>query len=220
MLASSRRARLRTTTKRGNHEHAERCRAGGVRSRLGRRLADADDPRGVRDRRSHAGDPSQRGRRPPRRRRLPPAGTAHRRRRRDRAADVPPCRRGGVVRRRLRRLVHDDRRLLRDLRRDASAGGRARDLRRPGDDLGREFPAGQRRGRSRRRRLPGQRVLGAGERIEPRRLVHRGRHARARRRAAHGRRRAAADARVLLPRFRGAGDRHVGIDGASRHRES
>ena len=74
--------------------------------------------------------------------------------------------------------------------------------------------------RSRRRRLPGQRMLGAGERIESRRLVHRGRHARARRRAAHGRRRAAAHARVLLPRFRGAGDRHVGLDGASRHRES
>ena len=35
-----------------------------------------------------------------------------------------------------------------------------------------------------------------------------------------GAERAAAHARVLLPRFRGAGDRHVGLDGASRHRES
>ena len=47
----------------------------------------------------------------------------------------------------------------------------------PATIVGRELPAGQRRGRSRLRRLPGQWMLGAGERIEPRRLVHRGRHA-------------------------------------------
>ena len=193
MLARRRRARLGTHDPRGNREHAERRKTRvGSGSRVGRRLADADDPRGVRGGRSHAGDPSHRRRCPPRRRRLPPAGTARGRRRRDRPAHLPPSRRGGVVRRRLRRLVHDDRRLLRDLRRDAPARGRARDLRRPGDDLGRELPAGQRRGGSHRRRLPGQRPLGVGERIEPRKLVHRGRHARARRRAAHGRRRAAA----------------------------
>ncbi len=220
MLGRRRRARLGTHDPRGNREYAERRKSGRQRSRVGRRLADADDPRGVRGGRSHAGDPSHRRRCPRRRPRLPSADTARGRRRRGRSADVPPSRRRGVVRRRLRRLVHDDRRLLRDLRRDAPARGSARDLRRPGDDLGRELPAGQRRGGSRRRRLPGQRPLGVGERFKPRKLVHRGRHARAGRRAGHRPRWAAGHARVLLPRFRGEGDRHLGVDGASRHRKS
>ena len=70
----------------------------------------------------------------------------------------------------------------------------------PCDHLGGELPARQRRGSRSRGRLPGQRPLGAGERIEPRRLVHRGRHGHARRRAGHGAQRPAADAGVLLPR--------------------
>ena len=168
--------------------------------------------------RQHTQGAGLRGSRPPARRRLSSAGAHRDRWRRDRPGELPEGRRGGVACRRIGWVVRHDRWLLRDLRRDAPQRRRTRHLRRSRDHLRGRVPPWWRRCRG-RWRVPDQRTLDIGQRIEPRQLVRRWLHDPEGRRAGRRSSGTSVDAGVLLPCFGHAGHRYVGFHRPSRHGE-